>query len=88
MRGDVADDERADGATREQVGSWCAENRQPVENVRPGRSREKSRFCDGREPHAHRCLAAAEGEPVGRVVQIEVEAVVGCGLLQARRRRG
>ena len=37
---------------------------------------------------AHRCLTAAEGEPVGRVLQFEIEAVVRRGFLQTGDRDG
>ena len=72
----------------ERVGEHHAEPRQPVEDVGPRRGSEKLGFSDGREPNAHRCLAAAEGEPVGRTLQVEVEAVVGRGLLQTGYRDG
>ena len=86
--GDVADTRRADGAAREQVGEHHTGIVQTLEDVGPRHGGEKPGFSPGREPDAHRRLAAAEGEPVGRVLQFEVEAVVGRGLLQPGDRDG
>ena len=61
-------------------GEYRAEPRQPVKDVGPRRGSEKLGLSGGREPYARRCLTAAEGEPVGRALQLEVEAVVGRGL--------
>ena len=86
--GNVVDAQPAGDAPREPVGARLAEARQAVDDVRPRRGREKPGFSHSREPDAHRRLAAAKAEPVGRALQIEVEAVVGRGLLQAGDRDG
>lgn len=87
-RGDVVDAPRAGGAARKRIGERHAESRQPVEDIRPRRGNEKPGLFDDREPDAHRGLAAAEAEPVGPALKIEVEAVVSRGLLQPGDRDG
>ena len=80
--GDVADTRRTASAAREQVGEHHAEIIQTFEDVGPRHGSEKPGFSPAREPDSHRCLTAAEGEPVGRVLQFEIEAVVRRGFLQ------